>query len=120
MAHILIIDDDPNVRLMLRRMLEHQGYTITEASDGIEGIKRFHENKFDLIITDLIMPDKEGIETINELKKEDPAIKIIAMSGGGRCKPDSHLTTAKLLGADAIFEKPFIKERLLSVIRELI
>ena len=73
-----------------------------------------------MIITDLIMPDKEGLETINELKKESPGIKIIAMSGGGTGRTGCHLDTAKLLGADATFEKPFARKELVKAIGELI
>ncbi len=120
MAHILIIDDEQPIRLMLRKMLESEGYVITEASNGAEGIKRYHENPADLIITDLIMPEKEGTETIIELKKENPAVKIIAMSGGGKNKPDGYLHTAKLLGAKQTLEKPLRKNELLEAIRQLI
>ncbi len=120
MADILIIDDEAPVRLLIRRMLESEGHTVTEAADGTEGIKLYHESPVDVIITDLIMPDKEGLETINELRKEYPGIKIVAMSGGGKTSPGSHLDTAKLLGAAAILEKPFEKEMLLQTIRELI
>ncbi len=119
MGNILIIDDEPNIRLMIRRILESDGHTITEAADGGAGIKCYQKNPFDLIIADLIMPDKEGLETINELKKEYPDIKIVAISGGGKTGPGSHLQTARLLGAAAILEKPFKKEMLLQTIREL-
>jgi len=120
MAHILIIDDEPQVRLILRKLLESEGYTVAEASDGIEGIKRYHENPADLVITDIIMPDKEGLETIVELKQKNPAIKIIAMSGGGKNKPAGYLNTAKLLGAIQTFEKPIRKETLLKAIKNLV
>ena len=116
MSNILIIDDEPNVRLLIRKMLEPDGHIITEASDGIEGIKSYHDNPIDIIITDLIMPEKEGLETIHELKKEYPALKIIAMSGNNKI----HLDTAKLLGAEFVLVKPFKKEELLLTIQELI
>lgn len=120
MTHILIIDDEKPIRLMLRKLLESQGYTVTDASDGTEGLKRYQEHPADLIITDIIMPDKEGIETIIALKKQNPDIKIIAMSGGGKNKPDRYLQTAKLLGAKETFEKPIRKEKLLQAIQNLI
>lgn len=120
MSHILIIDDEPQIRRMLRRMLESEGYTVTEAADGAEGIKHYHTNPADLIITDLIMPNKEGIETIAELRKKNPGIKIIAMSGGGKREPEGYLNMAKLLGASKTFEKPFKKEELLKAIKSLI
>jgi CheY-like chemotaxis protein len=120
MTHILVIDDEKPIRLMLRKLLESQGYTVTDASDGTEGLKRYQEHPADLIITDIIMPDKEGIETIIALKKQNPDIKIIAMSGGGKNKPDRYLQTAKLLGAKETFEKPIRKEKLLQAIQNLI
>jgi len=116
MGNILVIDDEPSIRLLIRKMLEPEGYTIIEASDGIEGLKSYRKSPVDVIITDLIMPDKEGLETIHELKKEFPDIKIIAISGNNKI----HLDTAKLLGATAVFQKPFKKETLLLKIRELI
>lgn len=81
MESILIIDDEPQIRSMIRLILERSGYTVIEASDGIEGIRRFREKPADLIITDLIMPNKDGIGMIIELKKEFPDVKIVAMSG---------------------------------------
>ena len=103
MAHILIIDDEPQIRMMLKMMLESEGYTVAEACDGNEGIQRHKETPADLIITDIIMPGKEGIETIIALRKNDPSIKIIAMSGGGRNNPEGYLKSAKLLGAEETF-----------------
>jgi CheY-like chemotaxis protein len=120
MTHILIIDDEQPIRLMLRKLFESEGYTVTEASNGMEGIESYRENPANLIITDLLMPEKEGLETIIELKKKNPAIKIIAMSGGGRNKPDKYLHMAKQLGAMQTFEKPIRKGELLRAIKNLI
>ncbi len=120
MAHILIIDDEPQIRIMLQKLLESEKYKVTVAANGKEGIKRYHENPADLIITDLIMPDKEGLETIGELKKAYPDVKIIAMSGGGKGKPDGYLRMAKQLGAMQTFVKPIMKEALLKSIKSLI
>jgi len=83
MARILLIDDDAPVRRTLRKMLERQGYEVEEAPDGKAGLTLYQENPADLIITDLIMPEMEGIETIMELRRRFPDVKIIAMSGGG-------------------------------------
>ena len=120
MAHILVIDDEKQIRMMLRKMLEAEGYTVTEAADGTEGITRYQEHPADLIITDIIMPEKEGIETIMELKKQNPGVKIIAMSGGGKNQPEGYLKTAKLLGAKETFSKPIRKETLLQAIKNLV
>ncbi len=119
MALILIIDDDDQIRTMLRAMLERSGYTVLEASDGKEGVKLCRDNSCDLVITDLIMPEKEGIETIRELKRDFPDIKIIAMSGGGRVGPEDYLHMAKMMGAQHTFAKPIEREELLGAIREL-
>jgi len=120
MAHILIIDDEPQIRLMLRIMLESEGYTVTEAADGSEGIKCYREKPADLVITDLLMPNKEGLETITALKKDYPSIKIIAISGGGKNKSKLYLQMAQRFGALEVFEKPLRKEPFLECVRKLI
>lgn len=120
MAHILIIDDERPIRLMLRKLFESEGHQVTDASDGEEGITRYHEDPADLIIMDLVMPGKEGLETIRELKREYPDIKIIAISGGGRHTPGEYLHFAKLLGAKQIFNKPVGKEQLLEAVNALL
>jgi CheY-like chemotaxis protein len=107
MPHILIIDDDDLLRTMLRLTLEEFGHTVTEARNGLEGLRLFQREPADLVITDLIMPEKEGIETIMELRKKYPGVKIIAMSGGGRVTAASHLRAARQLGANHVLTKPF-------------
>lgn len=120
MKRILIIDDDTQFRQMLRQTLERAGYEIVEAADGNKGIKLFRQSPTDLVITDIIMPEKEGIETIVELKREFPDVKIIAISGGGRIKAEGYLNSAKGLKVERTFEKPFDKEELLEAIQELL
>ena len=120
MARILIIDDDVQTLNMLRQMLEGEGYEVIDAPDGKEGIRRYRENPTDLIITDLLMPEKEGIETIQELKRDFPDIKINAISGGGRVGPGGYLHMAKMLGAQRTFVKPIEREELLKAVRELL
>lgn len=105
---------------MLRKMIERNGYEVIEASDGKEGIKLYRKNPTDLIITDLIMPEKDGIETIQELKKDFPDIKIIAISGGGRLGPQDYLHLAKMLGAQRTLTKPIEFPELLKTIKELL
>ena len=90
MALILIIDDDDQIRRVLRKTLERDGYDVADAPNGKEGIRLYRENPADLVITDIIMPEKEGIETIRELRRDFPEVKIIAISGGGRIGPDSY------------------------------
>lgn len=120
MKHILVIDDEPPIRLMLRKLLEFEGYEVSEASDGVEAIERYNENPPDLVITDLIMPEKEGLETMAELFKKNRNLKVIAMSGGGRSQPGGYLHTAKLLGAVETFEKPIRKNELIKTIKNVI
>jgi CheY-like chemotaxis protein len=118
MARILIIDDEPQIRSMLRLMLERVGYEVAEAPDGIEGIRRYRENPADLIITDLIMPNKDGIGMIIDLKKEFPKVKIIAMSGGGVNRPEGYLDGAKKLGAVRTLTKPIDRDEMLKAVKE--
>ena len=120
MARILIIDDEPQIRSMLTLMLERDGYEVVEAPDGVEGIKVYRQNPADLIITDLIMPNKDGIGMIIDLKKEFPDIKIIAMSGGGLNKPDGYLKGAKKLGAACTLTKPIDREKMLRAVKNII
>jgi DNA-binding response OmpR family regulator len=96
MTKRLVIEDDDRLRTTLRKMLERSGYEVVVASNGKEGIKHFREAPCDLVITDLIMPEKEGLETIRELKEEVPDIKVIAISGGGREGFDDSLRLAKI------------------------
>ena len=118
MKRILIIDDEPQIRSMLKKMLEREGFNIIVASDGKEGMKLFEKNPADLVITDIIMPEKEGIEIILALRKDYPDVPIFAMSGCGIKPPDGYLKMAKLSGAQAIFEKPIKKEELLNAVKK--
>ena len=120
MAYILIIDDDNQFRAMLREMLERSGYEVVEASDGKEGLRLYREKATDLIITDIIMPEKEGIEVIMELQRDFPDVKIIAMSGGGQLDPGLYLSMAKSFGAQYTFDKPVERQELLKAVRELL
>ena len=120
MASILIIEDDDQFRAMLLEMLKLAGYEVEEASNGKEGIKLYIENPKDLVVTDIIMPEQEGIETIIELRRSFPDVKIIAISGGGRITAKDHLQIAKDLGAIQTLPKPFGREKLLKAIREVL
>ncbi|NLX18924.1 MAG: response regulator [Desulfobulbus sp.] len=118
---ILVIDDDDQMRTLLRQVMELAGYEVIEAENGREGMQKHLRQPADLVITDLIMPEQEGLETITSLKKEYPAIKIIAISGGGRIGPEAYLPAARELGADRVFTKPFDDVRdLVEAVRELL
>jgi len=120
MAHILIIDDDVKFLKMFRQMLERDGHKVMAAPNGEIGAKLFREKPTDLIITDIFMPEKDGIETIIGLKQEFIGVKIIAISGGGRKGNFHYLETAEALGADRSFTKPFERQEMLDAIQELV
>jgi CheY-like chemotaxis protein len=120
MPRVLVIDDDDQLRRLLRLMLEREGYEVWDAPNGKEGLKRVHEAPMDLVITDLIMPEKEGIETIRELLREFPNMKIIAMSGGGQVGPETYLQIAEKFGAHRTLVKPFDKNELITAVKEVL
>ena len=120
MANILVIDDDAAILDMLCQTLEREGYGVVTAFNGKEGMKIYREKPTDLIITDIIMPEKEGVETIRELTKEFPNIKIIALSGGGRIGAEDYLHIAKMLGAQRTLTKPIERKELLKMISEFL
>ncbi|MBU0728145.1 MAG: response regulator [Proteobacteria bacterium] len=107
MAQILIIEDDPQLRDVLRQHMEYDGHHVFDAANGAHGLDTYNAQKIDLVITDIFMPDKEGIETIIELREKSQKVKIIAMSGGGRLESVDYLILAQNLGANRIFNKPF-------------
>jgi CheY-like chemotaxis protein len=120
LARILIIDDDDQVRSILRRTLEAHGYDIAEAQNGSAGIASFKQDPADLIITDIYMPEKEGLETIIELKREYPDLRIIAISGGSRDVDLDFLPVAQRLGAVKTLPKPIDRTDLLAAVGEVL
>ncbi len=120
MKRILIIDDDFLVRDMLERLMRKARYDVETAEDSGRAMRLHRRRPVDLVITDIIMPEKEGLETIAEFRKSAPAVKIIAISGGGRIGPSSYLRMAKMLGADRTFAKPVDTAQLLATVEELL
>jgi DNA-binding response OmpR family regulator len=120
MACILIVEDDKDLREMLKTSLVKRKYMVLEASNGKEALIRFKPSITDLLITDLIMPDEDGLKVIMKIKSIKPSVKIIAISGGGKAGPGNYLNLAKALGADEIFPKPFSLSDLLKKIDELL
>lgn len=114
MAKILVIDDDALVRETIIQILEDRGYTVVSAEDGEHGLAAFRAEQPDLVITDIIMPEKEGIQTIAQMRGERPDTKIIAISGGGRIGNIDFLKIARHLGAMDILPKPFDPDELVS------
>lgn len=120
MKKILVIDDDESLLKMMSELLTRSGYEVYKAVDGKKGLRLFYDNRPDLVVTDLIMPEKEGLEVIMELQKQEPKPKIIAISGGGKLKPESYLPLAERLGADYVLEKPFRNPEFLGLIEDLL
>jgi CheY-like chemotaxis protein len=120
MARILIIDDEAMMLDLIVKILEREGYETVVASGGKDGIKIQRENPADLSITDLIMPEKDGLETIMELRQDFKDVKIIAMSGGGKIGSETYLQIAKTMGAIGTIAKPFDRKELLKTVQELL
>ena len=120
MERILIIDDDAQVLDVIHLALAREGYEVLKASNGKEGIKLHRKNPVDLVITDLIMPEKDGIETILELTAEFPEVKIIAISGGGHIGPEDYLLMANMFGAKRTLAKPIERNDLVKAVKEVL
>lgn len=119
MATVLIIDDDPQVRTVLRRFIEREGHTVTEADNGKVALCRFMEDPADLVISDIYMPEMDGIELLMRLRETHPDAKLVAMSGGGVIAASHLLKAAKALGAVAVVEKPFSLEVIQKILDDL-
>jgi len=120
MAGILIVEDDKDLREMLKISLTRKRFTVLEAVNGKEAILYFKPLVTDLVITDLIMPEEDGLKVIMKLREIKPEIKVVAISGGGKAGPGNYLNLAKALGADLIVSKPFSVNDLISKIEELL
>jgi len=120
MTNILVIDDELQVREILQQMLERKGYSVCLAENGVEAMETCKNQNLDLVIVDMVMPEKNGLETIKELKRDYPSIKIIAISGGHMIGPKRYLDNAKTFGADRFFEKPFSSGEILGAVEELV
>ncbi len=119
MKKVIIIEDDVVIRESLKEILEMNNYTVLAVDGGMDLMKKINEFIPDILITDIIMPDKDGIEIIIEAKKTYPNIILVAISGGGRIDSESYLNTAKYLGADATLKKPFTHGQLLDLLKNL-
>ena len=120
MRGVLIVDDNNEIREMLKIALIRRQFTVLEAVNGKDAIAHFKPTITDLVVTDLIMPEEDGLKVIIKLRELKPSIKIIAISGGGKAGPGSYLSLAKALGADAIYSKPFSINALISNIEQLL
>lgn len=121
MAKILIIDDNNEFREMLKELLQGSGYEVFDAADGNSGLDICHKDHMDLVISDIIMPAKDGIDVMLELKRDFPDLKIIAISGGGRGNASDYLSVSKMLkNVKYTFRKPFDNEELLKAIKAIL
>lgn len=119
MADILVIDDDPQMLVLINHILTRAGHNVTEAANGKIGEELCHKQKFDLAITDILMPVQEGMETIMVFKHNWPHMKIIAVTGGGNTPAGIYLSIADKLGANKLLKKPFHKKELVDAVFEL-
>lgn len=117
---ILVVDDDTSVLDVMSEMLRLEGHDVTIAENGKDAVHWVVNRNFDLVITDLIMPEKEGLETIADIRRESNEMPIIAISGGGRVGPNDYLETAKFIGANATLAKPFARQELISTVDSLL
>jgi len=120
MALIMIVDDDQQILRLLTEIIAKEGHQVVSAVDGEQAFEEFQNQPIDLVITDLLMPNKEGLELIQELRGIKPELKIIAYSGGGQMQPDNYLDFAKGMGADRVFSKPIPIKELTAAVAELL
>ena len=120
MATIMVVDDDPQVRELLATVLRMDGHEVTQACDGVEAVALCHAHAPDLAVIDLIMPQKEGIETIRELRREYPDMRILAISGGGLRGTGPYLQLAERLGADMGMPKPLLPDAFSAAVADLL
>lgn len=129
MTRVIIIDDEEDIRIVLKEIFVREGFDVGVASDGAEGLNLVRETGADLVITDIIMPGSDGVETAYDIRMEFPKTKIIVMSGGGNAGPleyepsaiatNAYLASAEAVGADLTITKPFNRQELIKAVREL-
>ncbi|WP_319759592.1 response regulator [Maridesulfovibrio sp.] len=120
MPRILVVDDDPISRQVLKAMLEKEGHLVTEAEDGVKAVQGYDRSQIDLVITDIFMPEKEGVQTVRELMNVNPDVKIIAVSGGSSSANYDSLDWIKMFGVKYTFTKPFNAKAILDAVDDLL
>lgn len=120
MSGILLVEDDKELREMLKISFMRHHFNVFEAANGKEAIRHFKPSLTDIVVTDLIMPEEDGLKVIMKIRELKPSVKIIAISGGGKAGPGNYLNLAKALGANAIYSKPFSVSDLIAKIEELL
>lgn len=119
MSLILVIDDDPKILQLIEAILDYEGHSPITARDGREGLALLSHD-VDLVITDLLMPNKEGLETIADIRRAGWGVPVVAITGGGSVGPRSYLETARLIGANALLAKPFTQDEMLATVRSIL
>lgn len=117
---ILVVDDDPEIRSTLKKVLEMSGHTVHTASSGMEAQQCLAAHTVHLMITDIVMPDQDGLESMRQARESHPGLPVIAMSGGGRLRTDNYLRLAKAFGASDVLEKPFDTTTLLAIVKQVL
>ena len=117
---ILVIEDDPGVRRVLLHTLEYAGHQVRAVDNGREALRAVHDQEPDLVVTDIVMPDSDGLEIIRILRSDHPGVRIIAISGGGMICRTTYLELAHLLGADVTLQKPVLPSDLIFAVAELV
>ena len=120
MSHILVVEDSEDLRYIIKDILKKAGHEVSEACDGSEVAALLTGKPIDLVVTDILMPEQEGIQTILQIRRSNPDIKIIGMSGGGAGGAEHYLEMAREFGANATMLKPFKKTQLLELVDELL
>lgn len=117
---ILVIDDEPTALDLLRRILEMKGYEVAVATNGQEGVESFQQHPCDLVITDMVMPIKDGLQTILDLRMEAPELPVVAISGGGTISKERYLAVAGYLDRVITIAKPFAIEQIIEAVEKLL
>jgi CheY-like chemotaxis protein len=120
MAIVLVIDDEPSIRGVCRDILESVGHQVREASNGDQGIRAHRQQAADLVLCDIFMPEKEGLETIQELRRDFPALPVVVMTGAVRRSSHDVLAVALMVGATAALAKPFTTAQLLRIVKTVL
>jgi CheY-like chemotaxis protein len=120
MAQVLVVDDEDQMRKLIRLVLQQEGHTVVEASNGKRAIQHIQEAEIDLVISDIFMPDMDGLELIRGIRRTHPGIKILAISGAGKEGPGLYLNMAEQFGAGAILMKPFAPDQLIEKVSALL
>lgn len=119
MLRVLVIEDEAMIRQLIRQTVEQSGHRVEEAANGRIGLQSLHQAEFDLVITDLVMPETDGLEVLGVIKRQWPELPVIAMSGGGRLGDGDNLQAARDLGAAATLAKPFTLRELRQMVEDV-